>query len=163
MSNALIDQLHGQSELVEFYRVDPFRRIVKPLVLGISCLVVGSLLVAVGLVLAKTFSSARIAAAIIGGISTIAGPAIAISGLHRALREESYLAAQKTGIVLRMGDQVRFVKWDDIEEFVATQTGVRIVTKTGDISLDERFSNVSSDELAKRLAALRRKALFQLL
>lgn len=177
------------SPIVEWYRLDASRRIVLTLALGASIMLLGACVSAVGLVQSRGalphpalmgHRAALVGAELEGQHDTVleistglfalgcllTGAFTAILGLRRALLEESYLALRHDGALFVQGEIERFVAWDDLEDvrWDAPTNALLFVGHDGEaVPLVARFNDVTNEELAKRVRALRRRAVHGLL
>ncbi|MFO0709643.1 MAG: hypothetical protein U0353_07370 [Sandaracinus sp.] len=176
------------SPIVEWYRLDASRRILGTLVLGSSIMLLGSIVSAMGLVrsrgslphpflghrgavLAAEAATERspmleLTTGLVALGCLLGGGATAIIGLKRALSEESYLALRHDGALFVHGDTERFVAWDDLEDvrWDARSDALLFVGHDGvPVPLEARFADVTNQELARRVLAVRRRAVHGLL
>ena len=174
--------------IVEWYRLDASRSILRTLVLGASIMLLGSLVSAWGLfssrgniphpllghrgaVLAAEASPRRspvleITTGLVALGCLVGGGFTAILGLKRALAEECYLALRHDGALFVSGETERFVAWDDLEDvsWDARTDALLFVGHDGEaVPLVARFADVTNEELAKRVRAVRRRAVHGLL
>lgn len=186
MSSAARDP---EASIVEWYRIDASRRIVRTLALGASVMLLGSIVSAAGLVLSRGNLPHPLLAGRRGPVAYVEQPAdaspllemttgllalacllgggvTAMVGLRRALEEESYLALRRDGALFVTGETERFVSWDDVEDvrWDASTDALVFVSHGGEpVPLVARFADVSNEELAKRARAVRRRAVHGLL
>lgn len=174
--------------IVEWYRLDASRSILKTLMLGASIMLLGSLVSAWGLfssrgsiphpllghrgaVLAAEAAPERspvleITTGLVALGCLVGGGFTAILGLKRALSEECYLALRHDGALFVSGETERFVAWDDLEDVAwdARTDALLFVGHDGEaVPLVARFADVTNEELAKRVRAVRRRAVHGLL
>lgn len=99
------------------------------------------------------------------GLCLIAGGAsTAILGLRHVLREERYLLLRKDGALFVRGNERSLVRWRDVEDVIHEDGQLVFVCHDGRaLTVDERYGGVSGQDLAKRAAQLRRRAVFGLL
>jgi hypothetical protein len=164
----------GEPPIVEWYRLDASRAILRTLVLGASIMLLGSLVSAWGLLSSRgsiphPFLGHR-GAVMAAEAATERSPLLEIStglvGLKRALSEECYLALRHDGALFVSGDTERFVAWDDLEDVTwdARSDALLFVGHDGEsVPLVARFADVTNEELAKRARAVRRRAVHGLL
>ncbi len=178
----------GEPPIVEWYRLDASRAILRTLVLGASIMLLGSLVSAWGLlssrgsiphpflghrgaVMAAEAATERsplleISTGLVALGCLLGGGFTAIVGLKRALSEECYLALRHDGALFVSGDTERFVAWDDLEDVTwdARSDALLFVGHDGEsVPLVARFADVTNEELAKRARAVRRRAVHGLL
>ena len=155
-----------EGAMLEYYRVDSMRRMVRALVIGPSLLLAGSVILALALVVAKHSETGRWALVAVGSVCTVGGPIFLITALHRMLREEAYLALRTDGVLYHCGAMREVVAWDTLEKvrWDAEAGILRLERRTGDPWLiAERFAGIDGPALAKRMEDVRRKASFGLL
>ena len=103
---------------------------------------------------------------LLGLASIVGGAGVAIVGLNRVLREEHFLALRTDGAFFRAGRTRSLIRWEDVAE-VRWDEGLRALSlerHDGDAWVRvERFAGIDGPELARRVAEVRRKALFGLL
>jgi hypothetical protein len=147
--------------IVEWYRVDVTRRVVRRLAAGSACMIVGMLAVS-RLVMGAGVGS--LGWGLVGIVTVIVGGCYAVIGLQRILGEEQYVALRVDGVLVVDGDDHRYRKWEDIDDVRHDREGDAVVLVSGDEewSLGESFAGIANVDLARSAAAVRRKALFGL-
>src|SRR5689334_16089050 len=105
-----------EGAMLEYYRVDSIRRVARALVIGPSILLLGAILVALSIVVSRYAEAGRWVLGVAGAICTAGGPIYVIFKLHRALREEAYLALRTDGLLYHRGAERELVAWDAIEK-----------------------------------------------
>lgn len=96
----------------------------------------------------------------------LGGGATAIIGLKRALSEERYLALRQDGALFVEEDTERFVAWEDLDDVrwdAATNALLFIGHDGVAVPLVARFADVTNEDLAQRVRAMRRRAVHGLL
>lgn len=86
-------------------------------------------------------------------------------GLRKELASEHYLALRPDGAVFVTDDVERFVAWDDLADVEwdrATDALVFVPHGGEPVRLVAKFADIANEELARRVRALRRRALFGL-
>lgn len=109
-------------------------------------------------------SSTAWALGALGLTLVIAGGAVAVLGLRRILREERYVLLRSDGALFVRGKARRVVKWRDVEDVRHEDGALVFHCHDGTaLTIDGAWGGVSLDELARRAAQLRRRALFGLI
>jgi hypothetical protein len=155
-----------EGAMLEYYRVDSTRRVVRALVIGPALLLAGSLILAAAIVIGRHSEVFRWIVAAIGAVCTVGGPVFVIAALHRILREEAYLALRTDGILYHRGLERDLATWDSLEHvrWDPDARVLRLERRQGEPWLiAERFAGIDGPALAKRLDEVRRKAGFGLL
>jgi hypothetical protein len=155
-----------EGAMLEYYRVDSMRRMLRALIIGPSLLAAGSVILALALVVAKHSEPGRWALVAVGSVCTVGGPIFLIASLHRILREEAYLALRTDGVLYHRGAERELLAWDTLEKvrWDPEASVLRLERRTGDPWLiAERFAGIDGPALAKRMEDVRRKASFGLL
>lgn len=149
--------------IVEWYRVDATRRILGFVGLGAVAMILGMLAVAD---LVRAHGVEAIVSGLLGIGCVVLGGAVAIVGVTRALSEERYLALRVDGALFVDGPRRWIVRWEEVEDVrhAAGEDAIVFLRRQGEPRvLALRFAGASNVEIARRAAALRRKALFGLL
>ena len=175
--------------IVEWYRLDASRRIFTTLTLGASIMLLGSIVSAAGLFssrgalphpllmghrramiveepVGERSPVLEITTGLVALACLLGGGATAIVGLKRALAEESYLALRHDGALFVHGETERFVAWDDLEDvrWDAASNALLFIGHDGvPVPLVARFADVTNEDLAQRVRAVRRRAVHGLL
>lgn len=174
--------------MLDAYRVDVSRALSRVLGLAAALVLVGSMATGAALVLARlegvpiavgpradlalasqhrpslSPSASPLGLGALGLFFVLGGAGTAIVGLRRVLREERYLLLRSDGALFVQGRRRRLVRWQDVQD--VRHEGRELVFHCHDgrvLSIEERYGGVSLPELARRVASLRRKALFGLL
>lgn len=103
---------------------------------------------------------------LLGLFSIAAGAGTTIVGLRRVLTEESYLALRTDGAYFRHAKERSLLPWHEVEavRWDAAAGAVLFVRHDGsEWARAERYAGIEGEQLAKRCAEVRRKALFGLL
>jgi hypothetical protein len=194
-----IDDHADGGVIVEHYRLDPTRQLLKALGVGSLIMAVGSLTVAAALLFPRLDRSRPVGPQVVHardavlrtgqvtaegepvrngsmwwelglgllGLASIAtGGAVAIVGLNRTLRDESYLALRSDGAYFRAGRERSLLRWDEVcaVRWDEDRRAVVFERHEGEPWLRvERFAGIAGPDLAKRASEIRRKALFGLL
>lgn len=188
-----VDRPPSGARIIEHFRLDPSRGLWLALAPASLLVVLGSMLVGgavvahrldadlppIGLRRSTTFlarvdvegrpidePTGPLWLALAGIVTVGAGGAVAIAGLRRALSEESYLLLRTDGAYFQHGSERELVAWEDVEavRFDAERRALVLERHDGSIvERRERFAGIEGDELARRAARVRRKALFGLL
>lgn len=189
VSSAEDPRVRRDPPIVEWYRLDASRRIFGTLVIGAVIMLVGSIVSAAGLFASRgelphpALAGHRraminpepapdqspileITTGLIALACLLGGGVTAIVGLKRALSEESYLALRHDGALFVHGDTERFVAWEDLEDvrWDAPTNALLFVGHDGEaVPLVARFADVTNEDLAQRVRAVRRRAVHGLL
>lgn len=186
------DHVRG-GRIIEHYRLDPTKQLLRALGLGSLIMALGALTGAGALFYRRPQPSSthdegvfRIGLAtadgrpiqsgsvwwelglgLIGLGSIVTGGTVAIVGLHRILREERYLALRTDGAFFRAGREHSLVRWEDVSSVRWDNDRQEVVFDLHDEDdpwrRPERYAGIAGPELAKRASEVRRKALFSLL
>jgi len=175
--------------IVEWYRLDASRRIFTTLMLGASIMLLGSIVSAAGLFgsrgsiphpmllghrramiieepVGERSPMLELTTGLVALGCLLGGGVTAIVGLKRALAEESYLALRHDGALFVHGETERFVAWDDLEDvrWDSASNALLFIGHDGvPVPLVARFSDVTNEDLAQRVRAVRRRAVHGLL
>lgn len=154
------------SPLLEWYRVDQSRPILRALVVAAGVELVGFIFAAIGFGLARFGPDVRFWATLLGGVLIVVGPVIAIFGLKGVLSEESFIALHTDHLRFQHGLRTFRIEWSDLERahYDATARAVVLVGRSGEHTIvTERFAGTTEEDLAKRIEEVRRKVSFNLL
>jgi hypothetical protein len=179
-SDAPVD---GDDPVVDWYRRDLSRRVVRVLVPAACAVIIGSVLVGIGISRLSTQDPALLLrgrptfvedgpaprgstadyAIFFGGLAFvvlgIARTAWGLRGLMGA--DDDYLLVRSSGIVEHVAGTDRTIRWDDIEAIRSRDGGVHVLLRDGtDLELVLPYAGVGTDALAKRLADAHRKGLW---
>ena len=100
---------------------------------------------------------------VLGLLLVCSGPLVAMRMIHELMREEDFLLVRTDGIVLQKGEHRVHFGW---EELVAVRhdpehDAVALEHRDGDeLLIEERYADISPEELARRMSELRRKCLW---
>lgn len=151
--------------IVEWYRVDTSKRVVTTLGTASLFVVLGSVFVGASFVAARDDARLSVALAVLGWVATLAGPVRAIFGLRALLAEDRYIALTTTGLVVHHESPPSTIAWNAVDTVTHDPARDAIVVELSDaapLALTLDYSGVSRRELANRIAAVRRRALFGL-
>lgn len=151
--------------VVEWYRHDASRRIVRILIPSSFVLATGAVLVSRSLFI-RELTDAGALLGLLGLILVALGPLSAIVGLRRVLRAEDFLLLCTDGLFHHAGGTVERYLWADIErvEFDEGRDGIELRMRNGERHrIDKRFAGIGNPALAHRLDEVRRKATFGVL
>lgn len=156
----------GPSEKVyEWHRVESGGGVLKPLAMGMAVVFFAPIFGALGFLVFKDSMTARYACIAATLVCALGGPAIAVIGLQKNLRDEAFLAAKTHGIVYERNGRAVTLAWDDVTKVVFEEPDTIVIHLREDepFRIPERYGTIAVEELAKRLEELRRKAAFYLL
>lgn len=159
------DPLRSDARVVEWYRLDASKRILRILVPSTTVLTLGSFLVA-HIVAIERLNTLTAALGTLGLLMVIVGPLWTILGLKKVLEVEDYLLVRTDGVLEHVGHVRRLVPWDDLQSVTYDEADDSIVFHLADeqtLRVHYRFSGIGKRALAKRLEEIRRKAIWNLL
>lgn len=169
--------------MLDWYRVDVRARLTRVLTTAALLVLLGSLACGSGIVAARlegvpialgrrsatveisppATSSTPWLLGVLGIALVVAGAASAVLGLRRMLREERYLLLRSDGALFVRGRRRRLLKWRNVEEVVHEDGALVFRRHDGTaLTIAEAWGGVSQEELARRAAQVRRRALFGL-
>jgi hypothetical protein len=146
--------------IVEWYRVDPWPRMRRVLLVGPAVLTVGGLVIAVSF-LTRQPQHVRVGAAILGFACVLSGACFTMVGMQRILRDEVCLAVRTDGLAVRASGSETLVPWDDLAEARwDTTLAALVLERQGQVALvlAHVFAEVGGPELARRLKQAKRRA-----
>lgn len=152
-------------KMYEWHRVESGGGVLKPLVTGMAIVFCGPVFGVLAFVVFKDQLALKYAFLAMTFACSLGGPAVAVVGLQRNLRDEAFLAARTSGILYERNGRAVMLPWDSLTkiEYLAPDTLVFHRRDEEPFELPERYGTISVEELAKRLEELRRKASFFLL
>jgi hypothetical protein len=159
------------TRMVEWYRPDQGRRVLRIWALGVAMVASGALCAIIALrglgSLGQVVPVARGALAIVGALCVLGGPLLCIVRLLRAMREDDYVALQSNGIVIARGGEVELLSWselDTIEHLSEPSEALLLKRRDGELhELGEAFAGIDLALLGRRISHLRSKVLMDLL
>jgi hypothetical protein len=175
--------------IIEWFRIDETRRIGRYLAVGAAGMATASLALARlvltaplmahvgsrsptrypimagdGLLPAAAVPISTVALALLGFGALVGCGLFAILGLKKVLSEESYLALRVDGVLFVRADGTRrFARWEEIEDVRHEAAGDAVVLAMHEgepWALAWRFAGAGNAEIARKAAAVRRRALF---
>jgi hypothetical protein len=136
---------------------------VQILALSAFVMLVGCFAVAGSVRTAYTPDHVRLALTAIGFTCIVGAGLRAILGLRRILEDDAYIALRTDTLVFHDAGRDTTFAWDAIEDVAAAPDGVTLVLRDAPATtLRRSFAGVTSTELAKRIAHVRRRVLFGL-
>ena len=156
----------GPSEKVyEWHRAESAGGVLKPLGMGMAVVFVAPIFGALGFLVFKDSVVVHYLCVAITLICALGGPAIAVIGLQKNLRDEAFVAARTSGILYERNGRAIDLEWESLTkvEFESPDTIVFHRRDDEPFRVPERYGTIGTEELAKRLEELRRKASFYLL
>jgi hypothetical protein len=158
-----------EPRLIAFYRADVRARMWRVLLVGPGALTSG------GLVISLSFlgrpRSVLVEAALVGFVLIAGGAVYTLLGMHRILREDSFLALRTDGVVVQSaaGPHQAFIAWDDLSAARWDEARAALVLeRSGEPPLPplvvaQPFARVTGAELAACITATKRKIAMNLL
>jgi len=155
----------AEADLLEWYRVDQSQRIRRVLGAGAGVLTFGALVT--GITFATNQSDVvRGVASAVGLSCCVSGALTAVLGMHRALRDDAYVAVRVDGVLFEGGAEKTFLPWETVARIRFDDVRRAIVFERrdgGEYVIERAFAGTTASELAGRLDGLRRKASFSML
>jgi hypothetical protein len=151
--------------LVAFYRADPWARMWRVLLRGPAALTAGSLVIALSLA-THASRSLRDAASAVGFVLVAAGAIYTLLGMHRILREDSYVALRIDGLVVHSSAAETIISWDSLRAVRWEALRKQLVLERDDappVVAAGPFANVTGQALAELIAGTKRKIAMNLL
>lgn len=157
--------------MVEWYRPDQGRRVLRIWGLGVAMVVGGALSAIVALrglgSLGQVVPVARVGLAVVGGLLVLGGPLVCIVRLLRAMRDDDYVALQNNGVVIGRRGEIELLPWDELDtvEHQPEPSETLLLRRRdgGEIALDETYAGTDLARLGRRISHLRSKVLMDLL
>ncbi|MBK8170921.1 MAG: hypothetical protein IPK60_11340 [Sandaracinaceae bacterium] len=147
--------------IVEWYRVDQSKQVVRVLMIAAPVLLIGCLCVAFAWTATHRPAFMRGIAGVIGAVFNVGGPLYAILGLKQILMQDSYIALRTDGVTLREDHVETTLRWDDIDEVRCHGYAVEFLKRDGTtMAITQRFAGITASELAKRVEHVRKRAAF---
>lgn len=154
-------------QLLEWYRPDPRPQMLSIWLMGSGLVIAGmacALLALLGERLAGPVP--RVTLGLVGGALVLGGPLSAMVRLVRAMRDESYVALLRIGVLICEKGHEELLVWDAIQEAAPLDTkdeGLRFLRHDAPpLELRMRFPELSAAKLAARINHLRSKVLMGL-
>ncbi len=166
-----LDHKKPPLRMVEWYRPDQGRRVLRIWGLGVA-MVTGGALCAIGGLrglgsLGQVVPVARIGLALVGGLLVLSGPLLCIMRLLRAMRDDDYVALQNNGVVIARRGEVALLRWDElaiIEYRREPREALLLRRRDGtEAVLGEAYAAIDLARLGRRISHLRSKVLMDLL
>lgn len=154
-----------QPRILDWYRVDTWPRMRRLLLTGPAVLTLGGLVVAVSF-LKHQRQDLRAAEALVGLVLVASGALLTTAGMHRILRDETYLAIRTDGVALWLAPGETVIVWDSLAHarWDAPRREIVLERKHAEaIAVAHRFARVTGPALAERIEHARRKAAMGLL
>jgi hypothetical protein len=146
--------------MVNWYRVNPWKRMRVVLIVGPVLLSLGGLVVAVSFA-TRAPASLRELSDVAGMLLIAGGALVTMLGMHRILRDDAYLSIRTDGVMLQAASTETFVAWDDLTSarWDAARLAVLLERREGDaVVVGQRFATIDGPELAERIEQARRRA-----
>ena len=145
--------------ILSFYRVDPWRRIRRVLLLGPGALATGGLVIAVSF-LTRQPLGVRVDAAAVGFVLIAGGALYTLAGMHRILRDDLVLSLRTDGVMLQSEGRETLVAWDELTRVRWDPGPAELVLERASgepIVLVRPFARITGRELADRVATTKRR------
>jgi hypothetical protein len=152
-------------KVYEWHRVESGGGVLKPLATGMIIVFFGPIFGALGYLVFKDQLPIKYVCIALTLACALGGPAVAVIGLQRNLRDEAFIAARTSGVLYERNGRAVTLAWDTITriEFQAPSTLIFHRRDEDPFTLPERYGTIEVEELGKRLEELRRKSAFFLL
>lgn len=152
-------------KVYEWHRAETGGGVLKPLVTGMAIVFVAPIFGALAFIVFKNQLPLKYLCTAMTLVCAFVGPAVAVIGLQRNLRDEAFLAARTSGVLYERNGRAVTLPWESLTkiEYQAPNTLIFHRRDEEPFSLPESFGTISVEELGKRLEELRRKAAFFLL
>jgi hypothetical protein len=131
----------------------------RVLVGGPALLTVGGLVVAVSF-LTRQPIHVRVVAAALGLAFTAGGAIFTMAGMHRILREDSYLAIRTDGLTLQWAARETQIAWAELEGVRWDESTRELVLERSDgeaVVFARPFARITGPALVKRIEQARRR------
>ena len=146
--------------MLDWYRADSWPRMRRVLVVGPAVLSLGGLVVAVSFATRQP-AFVRDFADIAGLLLVAAGALVTMAGMHRILRDDSYLSIRTDGIMVHAAARETFVPWDDLvgARWDESRPALLLERRAGEgVVVAHRFAHIAGPALAERIEQARRRA-----
>ncbi len=152
-------------KVYEWHRAESAGGVLKPLATGMAIVFCGPIFGALGFIVFKEQETIKYVCIALTLACALGGPAVAVIGLQKNLRDEAFLAARTSGVLYERNGRAVTLAWDTITkvEYQAPDTLVFHRRDDEPFTVPERYGTISVEELGKRLEELRRKSAFFLL
>ncbi|MCA9538209.1 MAG: hypothetical protein KC620_04945 [Myxococcales bacterium] len=151
---------------IEWYRPDPWRRLLPRWLLGAGLMIAGLLCTAAGYLRLRHGDAPGPLALLVGGLLCVTvGLLVFVRNALRVLADDTCIGLRVDGVLHREGgDEGRLVPWSAIEAIACDASGSAVIVKTndGELRLLVRGLDISSATLAERIRTLRQRALMGL-
>ena len=163
--NTLSSMNEPLPHIIEWFRPDRRREILRVFSIACGVLATGALLVGLantGIIDLDDFG--RQAIAIIGAVTTLSGPLIAVIGLPMVIGGDDYLALSLDGVVVVRKKEQRAITWQELAGASVNDSVLCLELETGEtVRVPERFSGIELDELAQRINRTQQRAIMGLI
>ena len=134
---------------------------------SIACAVLASGALLVGLAntgMIELDAAGRQFVAIIGAITTLSGPLIAVIGLPMVIGGDDFLALSTQGVVLVRKKERQTISWQDLRDATVLDRVLRLRLESGVVvEVTERFAGIELDDLASRINRTQQRAIMGLI
>jgi hypothetical protein len=154
------------ARLVAFFRLDPWTRMRRVLLIGPASLSVGGVVVALSF-LTRLSRALRDDAAVAGLLLIAGGAAYTLLGMHRILRDDVYLALRTDGLMVRAAalsetliawDELAAARWDENRRELVLERA-----SAAPIVFARPFARITGPALAECIATTKRRIAMNLL
>ena len=155
----------AEPRIVEWYRVDPWPRMMRYVVIGPALLTLGALVVAVSFVTRQS-ADVRLAATAIGFVLVAVAAVVTMAGMFRLLRDDAYLAMRTDGVALRTGGVDVVVPWSDLGAVRWDEARAELVLErdgADELRTAARFAGATGPQLAARIGRVKQRIAMNLL
>ncbi|CAN5274553.1 hypothetical protein BH09MYX1_BH09MYX1_02540 [soil metagenome] len=152
-------------KIYEWHRAEGAGGVLKPLGMGMAIVFCAPIFGALGFLVFRDQNALRYVMTGLTLACAPIGPAVAVIGLQRNLRDEAFLAARTSGVLYERNGRAVTLLWATLTkiEYVAPDMLVFHRRDEDSFTVPERYGTITVEELAKRLEELRRKSAFFLL
>lgn len=145
--------------ILAFYRVNPWARMRRVLLVGPGVLSTGCLVIAVSF-LARQPMSTRVDAAAAGFVLIAGGAIYTLASMHRILRDDVVLSVRTDGVMIESDRQETLVAWDQLNGARWDPARAELVLERANgapIRFARPFARITGRELADRIATAKRR------
>ena len=151
--------------IIEWFRPDRRREILRVFAIACGVLASGALLVGLantGMIALN--DTGRQVVAVIGAITTLCGPLIAVIGLPMVIGGDDFLALSVDGVVVTRKKVQQVITWTELSAADASTDRLRLQLESGRVvEVAERFAGIELPDLAARINRTQQRALMGLL
>ncbi len=155
----------ADGRILSFYRLDPWARMMRVLLLGPGGLTLGSLVIAVSFLTHRS-PSIRVDAAAAGFVLVAGGALYTLAGMHRMLRNDLVLVLRTDGVAVQVAAEETLVPWDELADarWDAPRRALVLERAGGaPVVLPGPFARIAGGELAQTIVTTKRRLAMNLL